>query len=116
MSKHPSPSEITVQELQQQLINNSSSLQLIDVREITEIELASIENFQVLPISSYPSWSETILTDFDPNQETVVLCHHGIRSAQMCYWLANKGFSNVKNVVGGIDAYSRLVDDRIPRY
>lgn len=116
MSKHPSPSEITVQELQQQLINKSSSLQLIDVREIIEVELASIEEFQVLPISRYQSWSETILTDFDPDQETIVLCHHGIRSAQMCYWLANKGFHNVKNVVGGIDAYSRFVDGRIPRY
>lgn len=116
MTKHSSPSEITVQELQQQLISKSSSLQLIDVREISEIELASIEDFQILPISRYESWSQTILNDFDPNQETIVLCHHGIRSAQMCYWLANKGFSNVKNVSGGIDAYSRLVDDRIPRY
>ena len=116
MSKYSSPSEITVQELQQQLIDRSSSLQLIDVRETTEVELASIGDFQVLPISRYQSWSKTILNDFDPDQETIVLCHHGIRSAQMCYWLANQGFTNVKNVVGGIDAYSKFVDERIPRY
>ncbi len=116
MSKNPSPSEITVQELQQQLIDKSLSLQLIDVREIAEVDLARIEEFQILPISCYQNWRETILTDFDPNQETIVLCHHGIRSAQMCYWLANQGFTNVKNVVGGIDAYSRLVDRSIPRY
>ena len=116
MSKNPSPSEITVQDLQQQLIDKSLSLQLIDVREITEVELARIEEFQILPISRYQNWRETILTDFDPDQETIVLCHHGIRSAQMCYWLANQGFTNVKNVVGGIDAYSRLVDSSIPRY
>lgn len=116
MSKYPSPSEITVQELQQQLIDKSSSLQLIDVRELTEIELAKLDDFQILPISRYQSWSQTIFTDFDPDLETIVLCHHGIRSAQMCYWLANQGFTNVKNVVGGIDAYSRLVDSSIPRY
>ncbi len=116
MSKYPSPSEITVQELQQQLIEKSSCLQLIDVREIREVELASLDDFQVLPISDYESWSQTILTDFDPDRETIVLCHHGIRSAQMCYWLANKGFTNVKNVLGGIDAYSKFVDSSVPRY
>jgi rhodanese-related sulfurtransferase len=44
------------------------------------------------------------------------MCHHGIRSAQMCQWLMNQGFTNVKNVAGGIDAYSILVDHSIPQY
>jgi rhodanese-related sulfurtransferase len=47
---------------------------------------------------------------------SIVICHHGIRSAQLCQWLAMKGFSNVQNVMGGIDAYSRMVDPTINRY
>ncbi len=48
--------------------------------------------------------------------ETLVLCHHGIRSAQMCQWLVDQGFTNVKNIMGGIDAYSILVDPSVPQY
>ncbi|PLZ34411.1 rhodanese-related sulfurtransferase, partial [Fischerella thermalis WC559] len=55
-------------------------------------------------------------TRLDPDAETLVLCHHGIRSAQMCQWLVNQGFTNVKNISGGIDAYSMLVDPSIPVY
>jgi rhodanese-related sulfurtransferase len=44
------------------------------------------------------------------------MCHHGMRSAQMCQWLTQQGFTNVKNIVGGIDAYSVGVDSSIPRY
>ncbi|MFM5983552.1 MAG: rhodanese-related sulfurtransferase, partial [Sphaerospermopsis kisseleviana] len=39
-----------------------------------------------------------------------------MRSAQMCQWLVSQGFTNVKNIIGGIDAYSILVDPVIPRY
>ncbi|MDW8452067.1 MAG: hypothetical protein RML39_01250 [Oscillatoriaceae cyanobacterium SKYGB_i_bin93] len=46
----------------------------------------------------------------------MVLCHHGIRSAYMCKWLSQQGFTNVKNVVGGIDAYALAVDPKVPRY
>ena len=108
--------EITVRELAQQIAENCESLQLIDVREPEEISLAFIEGFTILPLSQFARWSETINTRFDPEAETIVLCHHGIRSAQMCQWLLSQGFSNVKNVSGGIDAYSVMVDRTIPRY
>ncbi|MEO0377612.1 MAG: rhodanese-related sulfurtransferase, partial [Cyanobacteria bacterium P01_A01_bin.17] len=42
--------------------------------------------------------------------------HHGLRSAQMCQWLMRQGFTDVKNVAGGIDAYTRKVDPTLPRY
>lgn len=91
-------------------------LQLIDVREPQEVEIASIEGFEVYPLSQFAAWSGQILTRFDPEKETCVMCHHGMRSAQMCQWLVNQGFSNVKNVAGGIDAYAALVDPAVPRY
>ena len=108
--------EITVRELARQIAENAESLQLIDVREPEETSLAFIEGFTILPLSQFSQWSETITTRFDPEAETIVLCHHGIRSAQMCQWLLSQGFSNVKNVAGGIDAYSVMVDRNIPRY
>ena len=93
-----------------------SPLQLIDVREPDEVAIAAIENFTVLPLSSFAEWSEAFLTEFDPHTETIVMCHHGIRSAYFCQWLQHQGFTNVKNLVGGIDAYSLGVDATLRRY
>lgn len=108
--------EIDVNELAVRLAESDRSLQLIDVRERSEIAIASISEFAVFPLSEFAEWSEDILTSLNPEAETIVMCHHGMRSAQLCQWLIGKGFSNVKNVMGGIDAYSRFVDSMIPRY
>ncbi len=116
MNQLPLFKEITVEELAKRLAEGDTSLQLIDVREPSEVELAYIEGFEVLPLSQHQQWSSQITTRFNPNAETCVICHHGMRSAQMCQWLRQQGFSNVKNIVGGIDAYSMLVDSSIPRY
>lgn len=108
--------EISVEELAQQLAEGSSDRQFVDVREPQELEMAHVEGFQNLPLSQFAEWSETITQQLDPSKETLVMCHHGMRSAQMCQWLINQGFTNVKNVVGGIDAYSIKVDSSVPRY
>lgn len=108
--------QIDVEELALLLASTTEGLQLLDVREPSEVAQAYIEGFQVLPLSEFAAWSEQIPLRLDSNAETIVICHHGIRSAQMCQWLINQGFTNVKNVVGGIDAYSRVVDPAIPRY
>lgn len=109
-------SQISVQELANYLADAPEGLQLVDVREPQEIAIANLAGFQNFPLSEFNSWSENIQTQLDPNAETLVLCHHGVRSAQMCQWLINQGFTNVKNIVGGIDAYSIVVDRQIPRY
>jgi rhodanese-related sulfurtransferase len=90
--------------------------QLVDVREPAEIEIAALPDFQVLSLSQFPQWSEQIHQYLDADKTTLVLCHHGIRSAQMCQWLVSQGFTQVKNITGGIDAYSLLVDRSVPRY
>ncbi len=108
--------EISVTELAQLMATKETELQLIDVREPGEVAIAGIPEFIVLPLSQFAEWGETINTRFNPKTETIVLCHHGMRSAQMCQWLINQGFSNVKNVSGGINAYSVMVDTTIPRY
>ncbi len=108
--------KISVQELAELLSLKPQNLQLIDVREPEEIAIAYIPGFQVLPLSEYAEWSEKISQEFDPQIETLVLCHHGMRSAQMCTWLVRQGFTNVKNILGGIAAYSQLVDPSVPQY
>lgn len=107
-------SQITVQDLAQSL--NNPNIQFVDVREPWEVETASLPSFQNLPLSEFSEWSEQIYSKLDPETETLVLCHHGVRSAQMCNWLVQQGFTNVKNISGGIDAYSAIVDRSIPRY
>ena len=52
----------------------------------------------------------------DPEKETLVLCHHGVRSMRAALFLASQGFQRVKNIEGGIDAYSRQVDSSVPLY
>ena len=108
--------EISVTELAQLMAEQEAQLQLIDVREPGEIAIASIPEFTPLPLSQFAEWGETINTRFNLETETIVLCHYGMRSAQMCQWLINQGFSNVKNVAGGINAYSLMVDSTIPQY
>ena len=103
--------EVSVQEFAIALENHSpEKLQLIDVRETQEVETAMISGFSNLPLSKYEQWSDQIHQQFDAEKETFVICHHGVRSAQMCYWLKQQGFSNVKNISGGIDAYSSAID------
>lgn len=92
------------------------SVQLVDVREPEEVAIAGLPDFQHFPLSQYPHWSAQIQHHLDPHTETLVICHHGIRSAQMCQWLLAQGFTDVKNVAGGIDAYSVRVDPSVPRY
>lgn len=108
--------EIDVHQLALRLAEPNPTLQLIDVREREEVAIAYIEGFKVFPLSEFAQWSADILTNFDPTAETIVICHHGVRSAQLCQWLLERNFNNVKNVTGGIDAYSRLVDSTVPRY
>ncbi|NUN65131.1 rhodanese-related sulfurtransferase [Pseudanabaena biceps] len=109
-------SEINVQELAARLQSDRQDLQLIDVRERDEVEIAAIAGFEILPLSEYGEWCAEFATKFDPQVETLVLCHHGMRSAQMCQWLINQGFTNVKNISGGIDAYAYLVEPSMAKY
>lgn len=108
--------QISVQAFAERLQEPQPPLQLIDVREPQEIAIARIEGFQAFPLSEFAEWSSVICDQLDPNLETVVMCHHGMRSAQMCHWLAQQGFSHVKNLQGGIDAYAAAIDPQIPRY
>jgi rhodanese-related sulfurtransferase len=108
--------EITVTELAIKLADNANQYQFVDVREPQELALVTLPRFINLPLSEHANWSPEIYTQLDKDIETLVLCHHGMRSAQMSQWLIERGFSHVSNIIGGIDAYSRYVDASLPRY
>ena len=84
---------------------------LLDVREPWEFELARIEGSKLVPMSQL----EKRFTELDPAAETVVICHHGNRSAYVTQALERAGFERVINLEGGLDAYS-FVDESVPTY
>ena len=84
---------------------------LLDVREPWEYELARIEGSTLVPLSEM----EKRFRELDPNAETIVICHHGARSAHVTQALNRAGFHYVSNLEGGLDAYAD-VDESVSRY
>ena len=93
-------------------LEGGEDLLVIDVREPEEYELARIEGARLLPLSRFDEWAPSL----DPAVEIVVVCHHGMRRAQICALLARQGYRKMRNLTGGIDRWSREVDRRVPRY
>lgn len=85
---------------------------LLDVREPDEFRLAHIPGSLHIPMQDVPRR----LAELDPAAEIVVICHHGMRSAQVAGFLEGRGFSDVSNLAGGIDGWSVQVDPGVPRY
>ena len=105
--------ELSVRELQEELAS-ANPPQLIDVREAAEWEFCRIPGAELLPLSQWPQLAVEKLTD--KSQPLLMQCHHGGRSARATAWLLGQGYTNVRNVAGGIDAWSIEVDSSVPRY
>ena len=85
---------------------------LIDVREPWEFDICRIGGVKPMPMRSIPARFLELKRD----AETVVICHHGARSYQVCMFLEQQGFSNLFNLHGGMAAWSRDVDPTTPTY
>ena len=85
---------------------------LLDVREPWEFDLARIDGSELVPMQDIPNQVEQL----DRAHPTVVICHHGTRSLQVVAFLERIGFKNLHNLQGGIDAWARQVDSRVPLY
>jgi len=85
---------------------------LLDVRERWEYEKAHIPGSQLVPMGEIPGR----LAEIDETRDVVAFCHHGGRSMQVAVFLEKNGFSRVRNLVGGIDAWARTVDPAVPIY
>jgi rhodanese-related sulfurtransferase len=104
--------EIQPAELARRMSEENGTFLLIDVREPLEHEIARIEGARLLPLSRFQEWAGRLR----PEQEIVFMCHHGIRSAQVCTFFSRQGFTKLHNLEGGIDAWSREVDPDVPLY
>ena len=93
-------------------LDAGENVHIIDVREPNEHRVAHIEQAELRPMSQIQSWWQELPRD----QELVIMCHHGSRSAHVCMALRDAGFERLTNMTGGIDAWSTSVDPSIPRY
>jgi adenylyltransferase/sulfurtransferase len=103
--------EITPQELHA-LRSTGGSPVLLDVRRYDEVEAAAIAGAVHIPLDELGERAG----ELDPEKETVVFCHHGVRSLAATAFLRQQGFANVRSLSGGIDRWSVLVDPTVPRY
>jgi adenylyltransferase/sulfurtransferase len=106
------PDEVTVQEMKRALDDPKSGIKVIDVREKDEYDIARVEGAQLLPMSQI----NQRFTELDPNQQYYIHCHHGGRSMRVLLLLRERGFKHLKNVKGGIDAWSAEIDPSVPKY
>jgi sulfur-carrier protein adenylyltransferase/sulfurtransferase len=88
------------------------AIQLIDVREPFEFEIARIDGAKLIPLGQLANR----LHELKQNGQTVVHCHTGMRSAQAVQMLRQTGFTNVYNLEGGIDAWANEIDPAMQKY
>jgi molybdopterin/thiamine biosynthesis adenylyltransferase/rhodanese-related sulfurtransferase len=101
----------TVQEIKARL-NAGEALLLLDVREPYEVAISHLEQTVNIPYSQVAvRWNE-----IPRDRPVVVFCHSGVRSANLIEALRGQGYTNLINMVGGIDAWSREIDPSILRY
>ena len=103
--------EISPQDLKARLDRNERPL-LLDVRQDWETRLCRLENAIHIPIEEIELRTE----ELNPEDEIVVYCHQGVRSAAVADYLQQLGFKNVKNLAGGLDSWARTVDPSMRRY
>jgi len=104
--------DVSVQDLKKALDNPSLGIKAIDVREPDELEIASIQGVALLPLGELPQR----FSELDSNQAYYVFCKAGGRSARAVAFLRQQGFKNVRNVRGGILAWSEQIDPSVPKY
>jgi len=97
----------------QKMSNRGESFTLLDVREPWEFETARIEGAKLMPMGDIPSRANQ---ELDPESHIVVYCHHGVRSMNVTAWLRQQGFEKAQSMAGGIDDWSRRVDQKVPVY
>ena len=106
--------EITPQDARNRLQEQGKAV-LIDVREPEEFALARIDGALLIPMQSIPAELQK-LEAFSDDSDLLILCHHGVRSLQVASWLRGHGIENCYSITGGIERWSREVDDSLPRY
>jgi adenylyltransferase/sulfurtransferase len=118
--REPDPERsVTPAKLQQLLAGDSTHgihetrPMLLDVREASEASFVSLPGSVLIPLGQLPDRLEELS---DKDASIVVYCHHGVRSARALELLVKAGFTRVRHLTGGIDAWSVQVDPEVARY
>jgi rhodanese-related sulfurtransferase len=104
--------EISVEDVKGKM-DAGEAFTLLDVREPWEAETAGIASAKLMPMGDVPSRAHQ---ELDPDDHIIVMCHHGVRSMNVTAWLRQQGFEKAQSMRGGIDAWSRRVDENVPKY
>lgn len=104
--------EITPEELKKQL-DAGQKIVVLDVREPWELQTAHLANTKDISMGDIPKRAHQ---ELDPEEHIVVMCHHGVRSANVTAWLQQQGFEKVQSLQGGIDRWAREIDPKVPTY
>ncbi|MBI2080945.1 MAG: sulfurtransferase [candidate division NC10 bacterium] len=103
--------EITAEELKARL-DSGARVTLVDVREPWEWNLCRLAEARHIPMGEIPAR----YLELEPEDEVVVYCHVGQRSAMVVEYLRRLGFQKAVNLRGGIEAWARQVDPTLRRY
>src|SRR5690242_11382262 len=95
-------------------LRSSNPPHLLDVREPEENQFVALPGSLLIPLGELAYRADEI--EGWKNEEIVVYCHHGIRSLNAIGQLKHFGFTNLRNLAGGIDRWSTDVDPKFPRY
>ncbi len=109
VSEDETTSDISVEELKSR--HENGDILVVDVRQPHEYKIAKIDSV-LIPLQQLPERFQ----ELDKTKEIVTLCHHGFRSAHAAAFLRSQGFQRVRNLAGGIDAWSLRIDQTVPRY
>ena len=102
--------EISPQDVQEAL--SSNTIRLIDVRGEDEWSMARIEGATL----ASKTLVDEMIASWDKDTSIVFYCHSGVRSLNAAQFFAQKGFTDVKSMTGGIEAWSLTIDSNVPRY
>jgi len=98
----------------QRLIQSGEKVRLIDCREADEHAICKIGHAELLPFSNFfHDYSNKLR---NKNEVILIYCHHGMRSLSAAEYLSQLGFSNVRSIAGGIEAWSQEIDPAVPQY
>ena len=93
-------------------VDRGEQFVLLDVREPEEVAIVRLPGSVHIPMGEVPGR----LHELDPDKETIVYCHHGVRSLRVANFLAQRDFEHVMSLAGGIDAWAVEIEPGMRRY
>ncbi|MBI4325170.1 MAG: molybdopterin-synthase adenylyltransferase MoeB [Chloroflexi bacterium] len=106
------PDEVTVQDMKRALDDPKLAVQVIDVRDPDEYQIAHVNGVKLIPLGTLPAR----FMELDPNQQIYLHCKSGLRSMKAVKFLQERGYKYVKSVKGGINAWADEIDPSVPKY